>query len=152
MTDGLKEIRKDNAQGEYYLTDLVEIAGKRGLCCTAYQVKDPIEVMGINTRVDLAVANEWLRQEKVEELMLSGVTVIDPKTTYVERGVEVGRDTILFPNCFLQGKTKIGEHCTIEQNVKILDSIIGDYVTIRSNSVITAVSYTHLTLPTNREV
>ncbi len=100
-------------------------------------VADPVEVMGINTRVDLAIANEVLRQEKLKDLMLSGVTVIDPKTTYVDRRVEVGRDTILYPNCFLQGKTKIGERCIIESNSKISDSIIGDEVTIRSNSVIT---------------
>ena len=78
-----------------------------------------------------------LRQEKLKDLMLSGVTVIDPKTTYVDRTVEIGRDTVLYPNCFLQGKTKIGDRCIIESNSKISDSIIGNEVTIRPNSVIT---------------
>jgi len=96
-----------------------------------------LEVMGINTRVDLAIAHEALRQEKLRDLMLSGVTVIDPKTTYVDRTVEVGRDTILYPNCNLQGTTKIGERCIIEPNSKILDSEIGNEVTVRSHSVIT---------------
>jgi bifunctional UDP-N-acetylglucosamine pyrophosphorylase/glucosamine-1-phosphate N-acetyltransferase len=137
LIDELKEIGKENIQGEYYLTDLVQIARKKGFRCSAHWVGDPLEVMGINTRFDLAMANEVLRQEKVKTLMLSGVTVIDPKTTYVDRTVEVGRDTILFPNCILQAKTRIGERCLIESNSKISDSIIDDEVTIRPNSVIT---------------
>jgi bifunctional UDP-N-acetylglucosamine pyrophosphorylase / glucosamine-1-phosphate N-acetyltransferase len=137
LMEGLREIGKENAQGEYYLTDLVEIAKKGGLRCSAHIVADPVEVMGINTRVDLAVANENLRLEKLKNLMLSGVTIVDPKATYVDRTVEVGKDTILYPSCYLQGKTKIGERCIIEPNSKISDSIIGNDVTIRSNSVIT---------------
>jgi bifunctional UDP-N-acetylglucosamine pyrophosphorylase/glucosamine-1-phosphate N-acetyltransferase len=135
--EGLTEIGKENAQGEYYLTDLVEIATMKGLRCSAYPVADPIEVLGINTRVDLAVAHEALRQEKVRSLMLAGVTVIDPRTTYIDRMVEVGRDTVIYPNCYLQGETRIGERCTIEPNSKISDSVIGDEVAIRGNSVIT---------------
>jgi bifunctional UDP-N-acetylglucosamine pyrophosphorylase/glucosamine-1-phosphate N-acetyltransferase len=137
LMEGLREIGKENAQGEYYLTDLVEVAKKRGLRCSAHIVADPVEVMGINTRVDLATANEVLRQKKLKDLMLSGVTVVDPKTTYVDRTVEVGKDTLLYPNCHLQGRTKIGERCIIEPNSKVSDSIIGNDVTIRSNSVIT---------------
>jgi bifunctional UDP-N-acetylglucosamine pyrophosphorylase/glucosamine-1-phosphate N-acetyltransferase len=137
LVEGLGEIGKDNAQGEYYLTDLVEIAKKKGLRCSAHVVSDPVEVMGINTRVDLALANEVLRQVKLKNLMLSGVTVVDPRTTYVDQSVEVGRDTILYPNCHLQGATKIGERCLIEPNAKVSDSIVGNDVTIRSNSVIT---------------
>ena len=137
LTEGLKEIGKENAQGEYYLTDLVEIARRKELRCSAHIAADPMEVMGINTRVDLAIANKKLRQEKLKGLMISGVTIIDPKTTYVDRAVEVGKDTFLYPNCHLQGTTKIGERCVIEPNSKISDSIIGSDVTIRSNSVIT---------------
>ena len=137
LIEGLGEIGKDNAQGEYYLTDLVEIAKKKGLRCSAHIVSDPVEVMGINTRVDLAMANEVLRQAKLKDLMLSGVTMVDPKTTYVDQTVEVGKDTILYPNCHLQGRTKIGERCIIEPNSMISDSVVGNEVTIRSNSVIT---------------
>ena len=137
LAEGLKEIGKANAQGEYYLTDLVEIANKRGLRCSAYPVANPMEVMGINTRIDLAMAHDALRQKKVKALMLSGVTVIDPHTAYIDRRVEVGRDTVLYPNCLLQGETRIGERCIIEPNAKISDSILGNEVTIRANSVIT---------------
>ena len=137
LIDGLREIGKDNAQGEYYLTDLVEIARQKSLKCSAHVVSDPVEVMGINTRVDLAMANEVLRLAKLRDLMLSGVTMVDPKTTYVDQTVDVGKDTLLYPNCHLQGRTKIGERCIIEPNAKISDSIVGNGVTIRSNSVIT---------------
>jgi bifunctional UDP-N-acetylglucosamine pyrophosphorylase/glucosamine-1-phosphate N-acetyltransferase len=137
LMEGLREIGRDNVQREYYLTDLVEIARKSGLICSAHIVSNPVEVMGINTRVDLAVANEVLKQEKLKELMLSGVTILDPKNTYVEKRVEVGRETMLYPNCYLHGMTKIGERCIIEPNSKITDSEIGDEVTIRPNSVIT---------------
>jgi bifunctional UDP-N-acetylglucosamine pyrophosphorylase/glucosamine-1-phosphate N-acetyltransferase len=136
LMEGLREIGRENAQGEYYLTDLVEVAKTNGLRCSAHIVADSVEVMGINTRVDLAMANERLKQEKLKDLMLSGVTIVDPKTTYVDRFVEAGKDTILYPNCHLQGKTKIGERCVIEPGSKISDSIIGSDVTIRSNSVI----------------
>ena len=136
LRKGLKEIGRENAQGEYYLTDLVQIAKGKGLKCSVYPVKDSVEVMGINTRVDLAIANEVLRQEKMKTLMLSGVTVVDPRTTYVDKRVEVGKDTVLYPNCLLQGRTRIGERCIVEPNTVISDTIVGNEVTIRSSSVI----------------
>jgi bifunctional UDP-N-acetylglucosamine pyrophosphorylase / glucosamine-1-phosphate N-acetyltransferase len=132
----LKEIGRENAQGEYYLTDLVQIAGSKKLKCSAHEVRDPVEVMGINTRVDMATANEVLRQEKMKALMLSGVTVVDPRSTYVDERVEVGRDSILFPNCILRGGTRIGERCVIESNTDLSDTIVGNGVIIRSSSVI----------------
>lgn len=136
LKEGLKVIGKENAQGEYYLTDLVSVARKRDLRCSAHMVADPAEVMGINTRIDLATATETLRQEKLKELMLSGVTVIDPRTTYVERSVEIGKDTILYPNCTLEGRTRIGERCLIESYSKISDADIGHEVAIHSHTII----------------
>jgi bifunctional UDP-N-acetylglucosamine pyrophosphorylase/glucosamine-1-phosphate N-acetyltransferase len=137
LKEGLKEIGKENAQGEYYLTDLVEVARRRGLRCSAHIVSNPVEVMGINTRIDLATATEVLRLEKIKELMLSGVTIIDPKATYIDRTVAIGKDTTLYPNCTLQGNTRIGERCVIEPNSIISNAEIGNNVTIRSCSVIT---------------
>jgi len=137
LMEGLKEIGQENAQKEYYLTDLVAIARRKGLRCSAYQVVDPVEVMGINTRVDLAVAYDVVRQEKLKSLMLSGVTVIDPRTTHVDQTVEVGKDTVLYPNCFLLGKTRIGQRCIIEPNAKISDSVLGNDVKLLPSCVIT---------------
>ena len=137
LLEELTAIGKNNAQGEYYLTDLVEILRKKDWRCSAHVVADPLEVMGINTRIDLAKAQEVLRQEKLRSLMMSGVTVIDPRTTYVDGTVEIGKDTILHPNCTLQGRTKIGQRSVIETNVWISNSTIADEVTIRPNCVIT---------------
>ncbi len=137
LFEGLKQINRENAQGEYYLTDLVEIARRMNLRCTAHMVADPLEVMGINTRLDLSKAHEFLYQEKAKDLMAAGVTILDPKTVYIDREVEIGRDTIVYPYCFLQGKTRIGERCVVESNSKISDSWIGNEVTIRSNSIVT---------------
>ena len=100
-------------------------------------VADPVEVMGINTRVDLAMANEVLRQEKVKDLMLSGVTVVDPKDNLCGQDGGGGKGYHPLSELSLQGKTRIGERCIIEPNSKISDSVIGNEVTIRSNSVIT---------------
>jgi bifunctional UDP-N-acetylglucosamine pyrophosphorylase / glucosamine-1-phosphate N-acetyltransferase len=137
LAKGLTEIGDDNAQREYYLTDLVEIARRKRARCSGYRVPNPVEVMGINTRVDLAVAHDAMRQEKLRALMLNGVTVVDPRNTYVDRAVEVGRDSILYPNCTLQGATRVGRRCVVESNAVISDSVIGDGVTIRGSSVIT---------------
>ncbi len=136
LSEGLKEIGQENAQGEYYLTDLVEIAREKGVRCTAHMVADALEVMGINTRADLAVAHDVLWRQKKRDLMLSGVTLLDPQTTYVDKAVEIGRDTVLYPNCMLRGTTRIGERCVIESNTTISDSIVGDEVTICTNSVV----------------
>lgn len=136
LKEGLKEIGTENAQGEYYLTDLVGVATKKDLRCSAHIVADPAEVMGINTRVDLATAAAVLRQEKVKELMLSGVTVIDPEATYVDGSVRIGKDSVVYPDCFIEGKTTIGERCIIEPGTKISGSVIGDEVTVYANSVI----------------
>lgn len=137
LKEKIDEIRNDNAQKEYYLTDLIKIARRMGLRCSAHIIENPLEAIGINTRIDLAMANEFLRNQKARELMLSGVTLLDPKTTYIEKMVEIGRDTVIYPNCMIQGKTRIGERCLIESNVKIVESTIGNDVTIRSCSVIT---------------
>ncbi len=136
LKEGLKEIGRDNAQGEYYLPDLVQVARRRSLRCSAHMVADPVEIMGINTRMDLAAATEVLRQEKVRELMLSGVTMIDPRTVYVEGMVKIGKDTTLHPNCLLLGGTRLGERCVIESHTTISDTEMGDNVTVHSHSII----------------
>jgi bifunctional UDP-N-acetylglucosamine pyrophosphorylase/glucosamine-1-phosphate N-acetyltransferase len=125
-----------NAQREFYLTDIVEKAGSLGKKTIAYLTADSVEVMGINTRVDLARANQILRQKIAERHMLEGVTLIDPQTTYIDRGVEIGKDTMIYPNCYLLGNTSLGEGCVVEPGCKITDSRVGNFVTIRASSVV----------------
>jgi bifunctional UDP-N-acetylglucosamine pyrophosphorylase/glucosamine-1-phosphate N-acetyltransferase len=137
LFEALKQVSADNAQGEYYLTDIVAIANERDQKVYAFPVEDPTEVMGINTRVDLAKANEILRNEFLIEMMLDGVSIVDPKTTYIDKPVRVGRDTVIYPNCYLHGETTVGERCTIESNSHITDSKISDDVAIKACSVMT---------------
>jgi bifunctional UDP-N-acetylglucosamine pyrophosphorylase/glucosamine-1-phosphate N-acetyltransferase len=98
---------------------------------------DEQSFQGINTRVELAAVTGRVRQQINERHMLAGATLIDPNTTYIEAEVEVGSDTVLYPNCYLMGKTVIGSSCLLEPNVKICDSRIGDRVTIKMGTVIT---------------
>jgi len=112
--------------GEYYLTDLVQIAVADGLNVQALSLEDPNEAIGINTRIHLAEAEAILRQRINQELMLGGVSIIDPQTTYIEASVKIGMDTIIWPNTYLHGSTRIGENCTIGPNSSIRDTSIGD--------------------------
>lgn len=111
--------------GEYYLTDLVDVAVREGRSVATHSVALD-ETMGINDRVALAEAERVLRERIVRELMLSGVTIEDPATTYIHVGVQVGQDSIIRPGCHLLGATTIGERCDIGPNSVIRDSRIGD--------------------------
>jgi bifunctional UDP-N-acetylglucosamine pyrophosphorylase/glucosamine-1-phosphate N-acetyltransferase len=137
LFEALKRVGQDNVQGEYYLTDIVAIANGQKRKVYAFVAEDSTEVVGINTRVDLAKADEILRAELLTGMMLDGVTIVDPKTTYIDKPVRVGRDTVIYPNCYLEGETIIGERCILEPNSKITDSRIGSDVVIRAFSVIT---------------
>jgi len=136
LFSALSSLSDQNAQREYYLTDIVEKASSRGKKTIAYIAVDPLEVMGINTRLDLAKANQFLRQKIAERHMLAGVTLLDPQTTYIDREVRIGKDTVIYPNCYLLGKTSLGEGCVVEPGCKITDSRVGNSVTIKSSSVI----------------
>lgn len=132
----IKAIRNDNAQGEYYLTDLLAIAVSRGLTCLALPTGDADEIMGVNDRAQLADAGRILRRRINREHMLNGVTIIDPDTTYIDVGVTIGADTTIHPGCQINGGTVIGSCCEIEQNVSISGCRIGDDCHIKASSVL----------------
>jgi len=113
-------------KGEYYLTDLVAMAIGEGERVEALTAADPTEVLGINDRVHLARAEAIVRRRIREELMLSGVTIIDPPSTYIDALVHIGQDTTIHPHTHIQGDTRIGRDCLIGPNAIIRDSIIGN--------------------------
>jgi bifunctional UDP-N-acetylglucosamine pyrophosphorylase/glucosamine-1-phosphate N-acetyltransferase len=115
-----------SAKGEYYLTDIIAIAHSQGLPIEAKVIEDPIEAMGINTRVHLAEAEKILRRRINEDLMNAGVTLIDPESTYIEPDVTIGADTIIHPNTHLHGETSIGEDCEVGPSTVIKDSKVGN--------------------------
>jgi bifunctional UDP-N-acetylglucosamine pyrophosphorylase/glucosamine-1-phosphate N-acetyltransferase len=136
LYDALGAVTAHNDQQEYYLPDLVGICRRRGFPVATVSVADPSEIRGINSRAELAEVGRIVRQQKNVELMAAGVTLIDPATTYVDPDVTVGRDTTLRPGVHLEGRTTIGAGCVIHSGVRILDSSVGDRVTIRNHSVI----------------
>jgi bifunctional UDP-N-acetylglucosamine pyrophosphorylase/glucosamine-1-phosphate N-acetyltransferase len=132
----LREIGSSNAQGEYYLPDLVRIYRERGLPVETVVVADSREILGVNSRKELAEVAGVLKMTKNDDLMAAGVTVIDPAATYVEPDVEVGPDSILHPGVSLEGRTRIGSGCEIHSGVRIVDSLVDDGVTINNFCVI----------------
>jgi bifunctional UDP-N-acetylglucosamine pyrophosphorylase / glucosamine-1-phosphate N-acetyltransferase len=133
----LRSIASQNAQGEYYLTDLVAIYRRRRLVVASETVANATEIRGINSRTELAEVGALVRQKKNEELMAAGVTLVDPATTYVDPDVIVGADTVIHPNVYLEGHTTVGAACEIHAGVRIVDATIGDRVTILNYTVIT---------------
>ena len=126
LWDALGRIQKNPHKGEYYLTDTIELAVEDGLPVQAQVHESLVETIGINTRVHLAEAEAAMRQRINQNLMLAGVTMIDPASTYIEAGVMIGKDTVVMPNTYIQGKTTIGEGCEIGPNAHIRNSQIGN--------------------------
>lgn len=122
----LPQIQPSPRKGEYYLTDLVALAAATGHEIATYCVPDATEGLGINTRVDLAVAEAVLRQRINEQWMLAGVTLLDPATTYIGPEVTIGTDTVIHPNTHLRGRTTIGEQCQIGPNAIVEACVIGN--------------------------
>ena len=118
----------DNAQGEYYLPDVLSILRDEGEKIWAVVADNYESTLGINSRSQLAVAERILRRRKVEELMADGVTIIDPHTTFIDAEVRIGMDTVIYPFTFLEGVTVIGEDCVIGPHVRFQDMVIGDNV------------------------
>jgi bifunctional UDP-N-acetylglucosamine pyrophosphorylase/glucosamine-1-phosphate N-acetyltransferase len=132
----LHSLSCNNAQEEYYLTDTVAMARDRGGGVAGLVLAEEHEVMGINNRVELARASELKRREILEKHMVEGVTIINPSDTYIDHDVRVGKDTVIYPNTFIEGATEIGEHCLIESGCRIRESRIESHATIRWASVI----------------
>ena len=126
MFDVLATLTNDNAQGEYYLTDVLQklnaAGAKVGGDCTA----DSDMVMGINSRKQLSVAEGVMRQRILDKLMDAGVTIMDPASTFIEASVKIGRDTVIYPYTWLEGCTEIGEDCEIGPNARFTNVKIGD--------------------------
>jgi bifunctional UDP-N-acetylglucosamine pyrophosphorylase/glucosamine-1-phosphate N-acetyltransferase len=132
----LRQIGSSNAQGEYYLPDLVRVFRGQGLPVETVSLPDPLEILGVNSRKELAQVSAILRDRKNDELMAAGVTIVDPATTWVHSDVVVGPDTVLQPGVYLEGQTSIGAGCEIHSGVRIVDSTVGDGVVINNFCVI----------------
>lgn len=135
----LDQLKPSGKKSEYYLTDLVAIAVSERCAIETIVSRDVDEMIGVNTRVQLAQAEKIIRTRINEMWMLAGVTLTDPATTYIDATVEIGPDTIIEPNTYLRGKTKIGANCQIGPNTIIRDSQIGDECKILSSDLTQAI-------------
>lgn len=135
LDEALGKLTPNNAQGEYYLTDTLEILRGEGKKIGGYTIEDNDEIRGINNRVQLSEAETIMQRRINEKHMLSGVTLVNPSSIFIGADVEIGRDTIIASNVTLTGNTKIGSGCTVEMGCRIEDSVIDDNVSVL-NSVI----------------
>ena len=136
LSDALDNILPDGSADEIYLPSLVTTYRRRGLPVETVEVANPDEVRGINSQTELAEVRRIVRQSKNEELMAVGVTLEDPATTYVDRDVTVGPDTVIHPGVILEGHTRVGARCELHAGVRIVDSTVGDDVVVNNHCVI----------------
>jgi bifunctional UDP-N-acetylglucosamine pyrophosphorylase/glucosamine-1-phosphate N-acetyltransferase len=132
----LEKLEPQNAQGEYYLTDIVRMAAAQGQRVVAVTVENPEEGLGVNTRRQLAAAEQAVRRQVRERWLDAGVTMVDPSSVWIDADVTVGKDTVLYPNVTLEGKTEVGEDCVLRSYSRVTDCRIGDRVEILDHCVL----------------
>ncbi|GBF23402.1 bifunctional protein GlmU [Candidatus Gastranaerophilus sp. (ex Termes propinquus)] len=149
----LDDLKDNNAQGEYYLTDIVSWAHSKGLKTQGYTIEDNWEIFGINSREHLAVATDIMRENKLKELMRFGVTIVQPSTVSISPDTKIGRDAVVYPNTFINGKNNIGRGCNlgpfahirggceIGENVKIGNFVELKNAEVKANTNISHLSY-----------
>ncbi len=133
LVESLENIDCDNAQNEYYLTDAVDYIKNKGHKVIPVMIEDNEEIIGVNDRKGLAEAEKVLRSRINEELMENGVTIIDPATTYIDKEVEIAKDTIIYPFTYIEENTVIGKNSTIGPNNRLVDAKIGSNVELKAN-------------------
>ncbi len=140
LFDAVRSIASENAQHEYYLPDLVQIYRRRGRVVETMSVTNPNEILGVNSRSELATMKRLMRERKNAQLMAAGVTLEDPATTYVDDGVQVGADTVIHPGVSLEGETVVGTGCVIHSGARIVNATIGDRTSVFNHSIVTDVT------------
>ncbi len=136
LVEALGELGNNNSQGEYYLTDTLEILIGKGLKVGAVKVDDSNEILGINDRVQLSMAGELLRKRILSNHMENGVTIIDPNSTYIDCDVQIGIDTVIYPSSIIEKDTIIGEDCIIGPASRIVASRISNGVEVKNSVVL----------------
>jgi bifunctional UDP-N-acetylglucosamine pyrophosphorylase/glucosamine-1-phosphate N-acetyltransferase len=132
----LAEVKPDNDQGEYYLTDVVGVLGKKGLRVEALSVSDPLEALGVNDRKQLAQVAALQRARVLDRLMAEGVTILDPASTWIDDTVTIGADTVVYPGAVIEAGSAIGAECVVGAGCQVRASRLADRVTLRPYCVI----------------
>jgi len=126
LFDLLHKVGNENQQGEYYLTDCIALARNAGLQISNHVLENSTEIFGVNSRVELANATKLIRKKKLETLMMNGVTIMDPDSTYIDYDVNIGKDTVIYPYVVIEGKSDIGKGCSVRPFTYIKDICVGD--------------------------
>lgn len=145
------ELKSNNAQGEYYLTDIISWGVKHDLNVQAFTLKDNTEILGINSKLQLSEAAKILNRRNLIKLMKNGVTIVDPDTTWISADTEIGTDTIIYPSVYITGKNTIGSNCTIgpmahlRGNVEVGNNVrIGNFVEVKNSIIKDNTNVSHL--------
>ena len=153
------QLTSNNAQGEYYLTDIIEWGKKSSLSVNAYIMENNEEIFGINSRLHLAEATKIMQKRINEKHMINGVTIVDPTNTYISADTEIGQDTIIFPSTYIEGKNKIGKNCKIgpcahlRGGVEISDNVkIGNFVEVKKAKIGSNTNAGHLSYIGDSEI
>lgn len=153
------ELTSNNAQEEYYLTDIIKWGNEKNLSVNAYTLKNNEEIFGINSKTHLAEATKMLNNKIVQKHLDNGVQIIDPATTWISPETEIGADTVIYPSCYINGKNKIGKHCKIgpfahlRGDVVLEDYVkIGNFVEVKKTTIKSHTNACHLTYLGNSEI
>ena len=153
------ELTSNNAQGEYYLTDIIKWGNEKNLSVNAYTLKNNEEIFGINSKTHLAEATKMLNNKIVQKHLDNGVQIIDPATTWISPETEIGADTIIYPSCYINGKNKIAKHCKIgpfahlRGDVVLEDYVkIGNFVEVKKTTIKSHTNACHLTYLGDSEI
>ena len=145
------QLTSNNAQGEYYLTDIIEWGKKNCLNVNAYIMENNEEIFGINSRLHLAEATKIMQKRINEKHMINGVTIVDPSTTYISADTRIGQDTVIYPSTYIEGTNKIGKNCKIgpcahlRGEVEIADNVkIGNFVEVKKSKINSNTNAGHL--------
>ncbi len=159
IKSAFSQLKSNNAQGEYYLTDIIEWGKHQGLNVNAYILENNEEIFGINSKVQLAEACKMMNTRKLNELMISGVTIVDPSCTWISDDTEIGSDTIIYPSTYIEGKNKIGKNCKIgpfahlRGGVEIANNVkIGNFVEVKKSKIDSNTNAGHLSYIGDSEI
>lgn len=153
------ELKNNNAQGEYYLTDIISWGVEKGLNVNVYTIEDNTEIFGINSKTHLAQATSMLNQKIIQKHLDNGVTIVDTNSVWISQDTEIGADTVIFPNVYITGKNKIGKNCKIgpfahlRGDVELEDNVkIGNFVEVKKSKISSNTNACHLTYIGDSEI
>lgn len=159
VKDAFSQLKTNNAQGEYYLTDIIQWGNENGLNVNAHILERNEEIYGINSKLNLAEATKIMNQRTLNKLMTEGVTIVDPSSTWIDEQTEIGKDTIIYPSTYIEGKNKIGSNCKIgpfahlRGDVVLEDYVkIGNFVEVKKATIKSHTNACHLTYIGDSEI